>query len=72
MAEDGYSEDGVYLFYHEAVVVYFKVRLYYFVVLFGCETMSVTFREEHWLRVFESAVLGRYLAREWRVLEETV
>jgi hypothetical protein len=45
------------------------------VVLFGCETWSVTLREEHRLRVFENAVLRRIfgpkrddVTREWRRL----
>jgi hypothetical protein len=59
MAEDGYFEDGVCLFYHAAVVVCFKGQLCYFVALFGCETLSLTFREKHWLRVFEGTVLGK-------------
>ena len=71
-AEDGYSEDSVYLFHHAAVVVYFKGQFCYFVVLFGCETLSLTFREEHWLGVFEGTSLGIYLALEsrgyWRKL----
>jgi hypothetical protein len=29
------------------------------VVLYGCETWSLTLREEHRLRVFENRVLGR-------------
>jgi hypothetical protein len=29
------------------------------VVLYGCETWSVTLKEEHWLRVFENRVLRR-------------
>jgi hypothetical protein len=29
------------------------------VVLYGCETWSLIFREEHRLRVFENSVLGR-------------
>jgi hypothetical protein len=29
------------------------------VVLYGCETWSLTLREEHWLRVFENRVLRR-------------
>jgi hypothetical protein len=29
------------------------------VVLYGCETLSLTFREEHRLRVFENMVLRR-------------
>jgi len=31
------------------------------VVLYGCETWSLTLREEQRLRVFESRVLGEYL-----------
>jgi hypothetical protein len=30
-------------------------------VLYGCETLSLTPREEHTLRVFENRVLGEYL-----------
>jgi hypothetical protein len=29
------------------------------VVLFGCENLSLTLREEYWLRVFENRVLRR-------------
>jgi hypothetical protein len=40
-----------------------KVRIYKTiilpVVLYGCETWSLTVREEHKLRVFENKVLGR-------------
>jgi hypothetical protein len=45
------------------------------VVVFGCETWSVTLREEHRLRVFENRVLRRIfgpkrdeVTREWRRL----
>jgi hypothetical protein len=45
------------------------------VVLYGCETWSVTLREEHRLRVFENRVLGRIVGPkrdevtgEWRRL----
>ena len=31
------------------------------VVLYGCETWSLTLREEHRLRVFENSVLREYL-----------
>jgi hypothetical protein len=31
------------------------------VVLYGCETWSLTLREERRLRVFENRVLGEYL-----------
>ena len=59
MAEDGYFEDSVYLFYHTTVVVYFKGKFCYSIVLFGCETLFLTVREENWLRVFEGTVLGK-------------
>jgi hypothetical protein len=40
-----------------------KVKIYktiiLSVVLYGCETCSLTLREEHRLRVFEKRVLGR-------------
>jgi hypothetical protein len=56
-----------------------KIRIYKTinlpVVLYGCETWSLTLREEHRLRVFENRVLGRILKRkrdevteEWRKL----
>jgi hypothetical protein len=42
-----------------------KVRIYKIlilpVVLYECETWSLTVREEHKLRVFESSVLREYL-----------
>src|SRR5215469_7188622 len=45
------------------------------VVLYGCETWSLTLREEHRLRVFQSRVLRRVcgpkrdeVTREWRKL----
>jgi len=45
------------------------------VVLYGCETWSLTVREEHRLRVFENRVLRRIFGpkrdeviREWRTL----
>ena len=34
------------------------------VVLYGCETWSLTLREEHRLRVFENKVLTIYPAKE--------
>jgi hypothetical protein len=40
-----------------------KIRIYkttiFTVVLYGCETWSLTLREEHRLRVFENRVLRR-------------
>ena len=45
------------------------------VVLYGCETWSLTLREERWLRVFENRALRRIfgpkrdeITREWRKL----
>jgi hypothetical protein len=56
-----------------------KIRIYKMiilpVVLYGCETWSLTLREEHRLRVFENRVLRRIfepkrdeVTREWRKL----
>jgi len=41
--------------------VYFKIyrNIILPVVLYGCETLSLTVREERWLRVFENRVLRR-------------
>jgi hypothetical protein len=36
------------------------------VVLYGCETWTLTLREEHRLRVFENRVLRRYLSQRGR------
>jgi hypothetical protein len=40
-----------------------KIKIYktiiLLVVLYGCETLSLTLREEHRLRVFENRVLRR-------------
>ena len=57
----------------------FKINIYRTiilpVVLYGCETWSLTLREEHRLRVFENRVLRRIfgpkrdrLTGEWRKL----
>jgi hypothetical protein len=35
------------------------------VVLYGCETWSLTLREEHGLRVFENRVLRRIFGSKW-------
>jgi hypothetical protein len=35
------------------------------VVLYGCETCSLTLREEHKLRVFENRVLRRIFGPKW-------
>ena len=34
-----------------------KIKIIFPVVLYGCETWSLTLREERWLRVFENTVL---------------
>jgi hypothetical protein len=57
----------------------FKIKIYkttaLFVVLYRCETWSVTLKEEHTLRVFENRVLRRIfgpkreeVAGDWRRL----
>jgi hypothetical protein len=47
------------------------------VILYGCETLSLTLREEHRLRMFENRVLRRIfgpkrdeVTGEWRTLHE--
>jgi hypothetical protein len=56
-----------------------KIKIYrtiiLFVILYGCETWSLTLREEHRLRVFENRVLRRIFGPkkdevrgEWRKL----
>jgi hypothetical protein len=52
-----------------------KTRLSIPAVLYGCETLSLTLREEHRLRVFENRVLRRIfgpkrdeVTGEWRKL----
>jgi hypothetical protein len=35
------------------------------VVLYGCETWSLTVREEHRLRIFENRVLRRIFGPKW-------
>jgi hypothetical protein len=49
------------------------------VVLYGCETWSLTLREEHRLRVFENRVLRRIfgpkrdeVTGEWSILSYTI
>jgi hypothetical protein len=55
--------------------VFFNVSIILSVVLYGCETWSLTLREEHRLRVFENRVLRRIfgpkrdeVTGEWRKL----
>jgi hypothetical protein len=35
------------------------------VILYGCETVSLTLRDEHKLRVFENRVLRRIFGHKW-------
>ena len=62
---------------HFATALYANLlyRILMYVVLYGCETWSLTLREEHRLRVFENRVLKRVfgpkrdeVTREWRKL----
>jgi hypothetical protein len=66
-------------FVFSSAVENLKIRIYTMmilpVVLYGCETWSLTLREEHRLRVFENRVLRRIFGRkrdevtgEWRKL----
>jgi hypothetical protein len=47
----------------------FKIIIYqtiiFPVILYGCETWSLTLREEHRLRVFENRVLRRIFGPKW-------
>jgi hypothetical protein len=52
-----------------------KIRIYRAIILYACETLSITVREEHRLRVFENKVLRRIsgskrekVTRDWRKL----
>jgi hypothetical protein len=40
------------------------------VVLYGCETWSLTVREEHRLRVFENRVLRKISGPKWNEVTE--
>jgi hypothetical protein len=61
------------------IVLELKIRIYktiiLLVVLYGCETWSLTLKEEHRLRVFENRVLRRifgskrdHVTGDWRKL----
>jgi hypothetical protein len=51
------------IYFQPVTFLFRKVRIYktiiLLVVLYGCETWSLTVREEHKLRVFENRVLKR-------------
>ena len=70
---------GAESFVFQSAIEKFKTKIYRTiilpVVLYGCETWSLTLREEHRLRVFENRVLSRKFGRkrdevtvEWRKL----
>ena len=58
---------GAEPFFFQFAIQKFKIKLYRTiilpVVLYGCETWSLTLREEHRLRVFENRVLRRIIFR---------
>jgi hypothetical protein len=51
-----------------------KIKIYrttiFPVVLYGCETWSLTLREERRLRVFENKVLRRIFVAKWDEVQE--
>jgi hypothetical protein len=52
------SKDCLFtIIYYDGIKIYKTIILP--VVLYGCETLSLTLREEHRLRVFENRVLRR-------------
>jgi len=62
-----YLQYGIYIYIYKTVILH--------VVLYGCETWSLTLREERKLRVFENMVLRRIfgprrddVTGEWRRL----
>jgi hypothetical protein len=64
---------GVKFVYYN--IAYLKLFLIYCLILYGCETWSLTLRVEHRLRVFENRVPRRIfgsrrdeVTREWRKL----
>jgi hypothetical protein len=69
------------MLYHHCFSINLKIRVYRViilpVVLYGCETLSLTLREEHRLRVFEDRVLRKIfglkrdeVTGEWRKLHK--
>ena len=61
--------------YHTVIHVFVCMYIYIFIVLYGCETWSLTLREERRLRVFENRVFRRVfgpkrdeVTGEWRTL----
>jgi hypothetical protein len=45
------------VFFHYLLLILLYIYIYILQVLYGCETWSLTLREEHRLRVFENRVL---------------
>ena len=52
---------GAETFVFQVAIQRFKIyrNVIFLVVLYECDTWSLTLREEHWLRVFENRVLKR-------------
>jgi hypothetical protein len=66
----------VFLPHIKKLKIKIKKTVMFPVVLYGCETWSLTLREEHGLRVFENRVLRRLFGptteedRSWRKLHK--
>ena len=78
-SQNAYYHSGQNLLSSSLLSKNLKIKIYTTiilpVVLYGCETWSLTLREEHRLRVFENRVLWRIfvptmdeVTREWRKL----
>jgi hypothetical protein len=65
---------GAESFVSQFAIQKYKIRIYRTiilpVVLYGCETWSLTLREEHWLRVFENSVLRKILEPKMDMVTE--
>jgi hypothetical protein len=42
-----------------------KIKIYKPVALYGCETWSLTLREEHRLRMFDNGIISRIFRPKW-------
>jgi len=69
---------GAETFVFQVAIQRFKIyrNVIFLVVLYECDTWSLTLREEHWLRVFENRVLKRIfgpkrdeITGEWKKLQ---
>jgi hypothetical protein len=68
---------SVYFMYQQVLHSAFSVHLcilygsiFLPVVLYGCETWSLTIMEDHRLRVFENIVLEKIFVRKWNEVTE--